>query len=142
MSGGGKAEIIFLNSEAFVFGQNAILSRFIKHQSRRQEMELSGPSSEIPTVYQIILGLGILSKVHFQPKILRFRGYIVKQEMELLKQEMELSGHSSDDFRLWNFVKSPFLAKVIVFQGLHIQTGNGIIETGNRIIWTFQQDSH
>ena len=55
-------------------------------------MELSGPSSEIPTVYQKILDLEILSRVHFQPKILCFRGYIVKQEMELLKQEMELSG--------------------------------------------------
>ena len=59
--------------------------------------------------------------------------------MELLKK-MELC--PVDDFRLWHFPKSPFLAKCNGFVGFHSQTGNGIIKTGNGIIWTFQRDRH
>ena len=33
-----------------------------------------------------------------------------------------------DNFRLWNFFKSPFLAKDIEFSVLHSQTGNGNIK--------------
>ena len=47
-----------------------------------------------------------------------------------------------DDFMLWNFVKTPFLAKDIVFSVLHSQTGNGVIEIGNGFIWTIQWNSH
>ena len=61
----------------------------------KQEMELSGPSSEIATDQQMILGFGILLKVDFYPKILCFKFCIVKQEMELSKQEMELFWPSS-----------------------------------------------
>ena len=112
-------------------------------------MELSGPSSEIPTVYQKILDLEILSRVHFQPKILCFRGYIVKQEMELLKQEMELSGPCKEIATVQQIIlgfgilsKVHFQPKLLCFRNLPIKTGNGITETGNGIIWTFQLDSH
>ena len=112
-------------------------------------MELSGPSSEIPTVYQKILDLEILSRVHFQPKILYFRGCILKQEMELLKQEMELSGPSCEIATVQQMIlgfgilsKVHFQPKLLCFRNLPIKTGNGITETGNGIIWTFQLDSH
>ena len=105
-------------------------------------MELSGPSSEIPTVYQKILDLEILSRVHFQPKILCFRGYIVKQEMELLKQEMELSGPCREIATVQQIIlgfgilsKVHFQPKLLCFRNLPTKTGNGII-------WTFQLDSH
>ena len=115
----------------------------------KQEMELSGHSSQIATDQQMILGFLILSKVHFQPKILYFRGCILKQEMELLKQEMESSGPCREIATVQQIIlgfgilsKVHFQPKLLCFRNLQIKTGNGITETGNGIIWTFHLDSH
>ena len=112
-------------------------------------MELFGPSSEVATDQQIILGFGILSKDHFQAKLLGFRGCKLKQKMELFKQETELSGPFSEIATVQEMIlgfgillKNYFQPMLLCFKNIPTKTGNGIIETGNGIIWTFQLDSH
>ena len=47
-----------------------------------------------------------------------------------------------DDFRLWNFVNSSFLARDIVIISFLGKTGNRIVSTGNGIILTLWWVSH
>ena len=67
---------------------------------------------------------------------------MAKQEIEVFETgngiilTIEWDSHFPvDDFRLWNFVKSSFLALDIVKIILPSKTGNRIVKTGNGIIF-------